>query len=206
MRPESPSGIPSHLQYQSLIGPLTTTGIRLKAKQRSQTPEILLVPNLIDNSRIYYEYQEPRALYSVMPRISFHQASDLSSNSNMSGISRSKVCTRNRNKKEGSQDQHGAMYKSYRIPSDLDSQISLPRSYTLPREFRYYRRPKTRKAIRTEHFITSNNSSDGDVDSADENDEDIVFSSSRVTAHIRFHPYPQTFRNSALGQLHETKL
>lgn len=206
LRPESPSGIPSHLQYQSLIGPLTTTGIRLKAKQRSQTPEILLVPNLIDNSRIYYEYQEPRALYSVMPRISFHQASDLSSNSNMSGISRSKVCTRNRNKKEGSQDQHGAMYKSYRIPSDLDSQISLPRSYTLPREFRYYRRPKTRKAIRTEHFITSNNSSDGDVDSADENDEDIVFSSSRVTAHIRFHPYPQTFRNSALGQLHETKL
>ncbi|KAG8224548.1 hypothetical protein J437_LFUL002152, partial [Ladona fulva] len=45
-----------------------------------------------------------------------------------------------------------AMYKSYRIPSDIDSQISLPRSYTLPREFKYYRRPKSRKAIRSEHF------------------------------------------------------
>ena len=57
--------------------------------------------------------------------------------------------------------QQQLMYKSYRIPSDMDSQISLPRSYTLPREFKYYRRPKSRKAIRSEHFVASTNSSDG---------------------------------------------
>lgn len=55
-----------------------------------------------------------------------------------------------------------ALYKSYRIPSDIDSQISLPRSYTLPREFKYYRRTRSRKIIKSEHFITSNNSSDGE--------------------------------------------
>ncbi|XP_017771645.1 PREDICTED: uncharacterized protein LOC108559026 isoform X2 [Nicrophorus vespilloides] len=49
--------------------------------------------------------------------------------------------------------------------SDIESQISLPRSYTLPREFKYYRRGRTRKPIRT---IASTNSSDGDVDSADD--------------------------------------
>ena len=54
----------------------------------------------------------------------------------------------------------GNMYKSYRNPSDIDSQVSLPRSYTLPREFKY-KKPKSRKAIRTEHFIHSTNSSDG---------------------------------------------
>ncbi|KAL4716499.1 hypothetical protein ACJJTC_015927 [Scirpophaga incertulas] len=54
-----------------------------------------------------------------------------------------------------------------RLPSDIDSQISLPRSYTLPREFRYWRR---RPRLRDAH-VPSNNSSDGDVDSAD-NDSD----------------------------------
>lgn len=54
----------------------------------------------------------------------------------------------------------GAAYKSYRNPSDHDSQVSLPRSYTLPREFKY-KKPKSRKVIRTEHFIHSTNSSDG---------------------------------------------
>lgn len=49
--------------------------------------------------------------------------------------------------------------------SDLESQISLPRSYTLPREFKYYRRGRTRKPVCT---IASTNSSDGDVDSAED--------------------------------------
>lgn len=39
--------------------------------------------------------------------------------------------------------------------------MSLPRSYTLPREYKYYRRNKTRKLIKNEHFIISTNSSDG---------------------------------------------
>lgn len=54
---------------------------------------------------------------------------------------------------------HAAIY-----PSDIDSQISLPRSYTLPREFKYYRRNhhhRVRKNTRNDHFIASTNSSDG---------------------------------------------
>ncbi|XP_013191811.1 uncharacterized protein LOC106135940 [Amyelois transitella] len=60
-----------------------------------------------------------------------------------------------------------ALRDTPRPPSDIDSQISLPRSYTLPREFRYWRR---RPRLRDTH-VPSNNSSDGDVDSAD-NDSD----------------------------------
>lgn len=41
-------------------------------------------------------------------------------------------------------------------PSDIDSQMSLPRSYTLPREFKYNRRNKSRKM---DNFVASNNSS-----------------------------------------------
>ncbi|XP_023017946.2 XK-related protein 7 [Leptinotarsa decemlineata] len=52
--------------------------------------------------------------------------------------------------------------------SGRESQVSLPRSYTLPREFKYYRRQRTGRAIQT---VASTNSSDGDVDSAgDESD------------------------------------
>lgn len=60
-----------------------------------------------------------------------------------------------------------AVRELYRVPpSDADSQLSLPRSYTLPRELRRLRRmPRVpRRAAGT----PDNNSSDGDVDSADE--------------------------------------
>ncbi|CAG9859443.1 unnamed protein product [Phyllotreta striolata] len=49
--------------------------------------------------------------------------------------------------------------------SDLESQVSIPRSYTLPREFKYYRRQRVGRPIQT---IPSTNSSDGDVDSGDD--------------------------------------
>lgn len=68
--------------------------------------------------------------------------------------------------------------------SDLESQLSLPRSYTLPREFKYYRRYVRWCTVRRGLVVTSlgyrqkmgrpiqpvasTNSSDGDVDSADE--------------------------------------
>lgn len=45
---------------------------------------------------------------------------------------------------------------THNLPSDIDSQMSLPRSYTLPREFKYYRRTKSRKM---DNFVASNNSS-----------------------------------------------
>ena len=40
--------------------------------------------------------------------------------------------------------------------------MSLPRSYTLPREFKFNRRYDGRKMIKNEHFIASTNSSDGE--------------------------------------------
>lgn len=51
------------------------------------------------------------------------------------------------------------------VASDLESQVSLPRSYTLPREFKYYRRQRIGRPIQP---VASTNSSDGDVDSADD--------------------------------------
>lgn len=62
-------------------------------------------------------------------------------------------------KTKGSGQSRENMYKSYRIPSDIDSQMSLPRSYTLPREFKCRR--KMRKPVKTENFLPSTNSSDG---------------------------------------------
>lgn len=60
-------------------------------------------------------------------------------------------------------------------PSDIDSQMSLPRSYTLPREFKYYRRSKSRKM---DNFVANNNSSsDGESEEQgwDENEQIPVF-------------------------------
>jgi hypothetical protein len=80
----------------------------------------------------------------------------------------------------GNPSSRESIYKSYRIPSDIDSQISLPRSYTLPREFKYRR--KLRKAVKNEHFLPSTNSSDGDVDSGEEDPE--------IYSHLRPYPLP----------------
>ena len=66
--------------------------------------------------------------------------------------------------------------------SDMEgSQISLPRSYTLPREFKYNhpnntarereRRVGNNKVTASRFYLPSTNSSDGDVDSADNEDE-----------------------------------
>lgn len=71
--------------------------------------------------------------------------------------------------------------ESQHIPSDIDSQVisefflilstylisfffqmSLPRSYTLPREFKFNR--QGRKIGKSEHFVHSNNSSDGEYE------------------------------------------
>ncbi|XP_064087600.1 uncharacterized protein LOC135202250 [Macrobrachium nipponense] len=147
-------------------------------KQRSQTPEILLAPHYLENTRIYYDYQDPRWKYGN----NYHLPSD-----DMSGSSHSKPSIKRRNRKvdKNADNRDKVIYKSYRIPSDLDSQISLPRSYTLPREFKYYRRPKSRKAIRTDHFMASTNSSDGDVDSCDEGD--LEESLSRLNNAVHFH-------------------
>ena len=147
---------PEPLEYTYLVVEPSAAPVPAPAhrKHRSQTPEILLAPHYLENTRIYYDYQDPRWKYGN----NYHLPSD-----DMSGSSYSKHSIKRRNRKvdKNADNRDKVIYKSYRIPSDLDSQISLPRSYTLPREFKYYRRPKSRKAVRTDHFMASTNSSDG---------------------------------------------
>ena len=121
-------------------------------KYRSKTPEILLSPHHLEHSRVYYDYCDPR--WRNGP--SYHPQGSVESGT--AQWDRTYTVTSVSSKSGGGGG--GNMYKSYRNPSDIDSQVSLPRSYTLPREFKY-KKPKSRKAIRTEHFIHSTNSSDG---------------------------------------------
>ncbi|XP_076030330.1 uncharacterized protein LOC143018645 [Oratosquilla oratoria] len=174
---------PEPIEYPYIVPEPNTTQqphnqIPAPRKQRSKTPEILLAPHYLDNTRIYYDYQDPRWKYGN----NYHLPSD-----DMSCSSHSKRSTKRRNRRgdKNVDNRDKIIYKSYRIPSDLDSQISLPRSYTLPREFRYYRRPKSRKAIRSDHFMASTNSSDGDVDSFDEGD--LEESASQLNNSIHYH-------------------
>jgi len=119
-------------------------------KYRSKTPEILLSPHHLEHSRVYYDYCDPR--WRNGP--SYHPQGSVDEHG---GWDRTYTVTSISSKGGGG---CGVVYKSHRSPSDVDSQVSLPRSYTLPREFKY-KKPKSRKAIRTEHFIHSTNSSDG---------------------------------------------
>lgn len=124
-------------------------------KYRSKTPEILLSPHHLEHSRVtYYDYCDPR--WRNGP--SYHPQGSVESGT--AQWDRTYTVTSVSSKSGGGGG--GVIYKSYRNPSDIDSQISLPRSYTLPREFKY-KKPKSRKAIRTEHFIHSTNSSDGNL-------------------------------------------
>lgn len=131
-----------------------TPGSSGHRKYRSKTPEILLSPHQLDNSRDYYDYYDPR--WRNGP--SYHPQGSVEPSG--SPWDRTYTVTSASSKGGGGGGVGGGNFKSYRSPSDIDSQISLPRSYTLPREFKY-KKPKSRKAIRTEHFIHSTNSSDG---------------------------------------------
>nr|CAD7456098.1 unnamed protein product [Timema tahoe] len=184
--PPTSRALPPPYSYHLLPPPSS------RAKHRANTPEILLAPHYLENNGLYYDWDHDRApVYRLSD--DEHIERDCSSEraSNFSDTGMVKEVD------QANAHQQGLiMYKSYRIPSDMDSQISLPRSYTLPREFKYYRRPKSRKAIRSEHFVASTNSSDGDVDSGDE------------TPHhdqpraVRLRPY----RGYVRRDLHETKL
>lgn len=116
---------------------------QMRKMQRCRTPEILLAPHYLEgcNRQVCCQWGAPYT---------------------------------NRKKEDGAvgssggeSSPDGPARDTPRPPSDIDSQISLPRSYTLPREFRYWRR---RPRLRDTH-VPSNNSSDGDVDSGD-NDSD----------------------------------
>lgn len=125
--------------------------------QRAKTPEVLLAPHYLDNSRVYYDWVGREHPY----RSHHNPESRVSSGDENLDVSAADDSVLGLNEPIG-----------HRASSDIDSQVSLPRSYTLPREFKYYRRNKPRKIIKTETFITSTNSSDGDVDSGDENESE----------------------------------
>ncbi|CAK1543556.1 unnamed protein product [Leptosia nina] len=108
---------------------------QIKKMQRCRTPEILLAPHYLEGCN--------RQVCCHWPSTYGRKKEDGGSSAEQSGP-------------EGARE-------TPRPPSDIDSQISLPRSYTLPREFRYWRR---RPRLRDAH-LPSNNSSDGDVDSGD---------------------------------------
>lgn len=138
-----------------------------RAKHRANTPEILLAPHYLESAeRLYYGWEPHYGDCASDQGSSVPEdraTSDVEGGGGSTGggpgggdsVGNGEVVN-------GSGADAQLMYKSYRIPSDMDSQISLPRSYTLPREFKYYRRPKSRKAVRSQHFVASNNSSDGE--------------------------------------------
>ncbi|RWS31680.1 XK-related protein 6-like protein [Leptotrombidium deliense] len=156
-----------------------------RLKLRSQTPEVLLVPHYLDKSRVYYDYPScvlPPSVFTQLPRVSRERSSEDEGNYAdpiTDNITREN--TKN-NARQQLPKETKVSNLAQRMTSDIESQVSLPRSYTLPREFRYYRgngtvvagRGKYRKPVRSEHFNgdNCNNSSDGDVDSDCNNDDD----------------------------------
>ena len=199
-------------------------------KCRSKTPEILLSPHHLDNSRVYYDYYDPR--WRNGP--SYHPQGSVEPSASAWDRTYTVTSTSTKGGGGGCGGGGGAgNFKSYRNSSDIDSQLSLPRSYTLPREFKY-KKPKSRKAIRTDHFVHSTNSSDGnrslmvahvpahikefrpclgDVDSCDDNDVDEGHPA-EMPPHPHALPYvygnrnrlQSPFRGWGLPNQHETKL
>lgn len=154
-----------------------------RIKLRSQTPEVLLAPHYMDNSRVFYDYpscvlqlQHPATTkllaesmieedenekddekedehQNQQDNIKCKNSNNITSERNESETNlRPKIRHKNiknaNNKDNGNfnfhhQQNHTQHQNNYHqrgaIPSDIDSQVSLPRSYTLPREFRYYR-------------------------------------------------------------------
>lgn len=144
--------------YQMVPPPRTKQNVPLPRTQvnRSKTPEILLAPHYLDKTRVYYDWGDRHYYQHDDENSTLQRRNEPNSVSDNENVVDSQC--------EQMQDEHNLnIYKSYRIPSDIDSQISLPRSYTLPREFKYYRRGRTRKQIRNDHFVASTNSSDGKV-------------------------------------------
>ncbi|EFN84142.1 uncharacterized protein LOC105183515 [Harpegnathos saltator] len=120
-------------------------------RERADTPEILLAPRCLPH---HYSHWSPPG----------HLSHRLHTNQNGADES---------SKGEGEGEAE---------ISDMEgSQVSLPRSYTLPREFKYNhpnnaarereRRIGNNKVPPSRFYLPSTNSSDGDVDSADNEDE-----------------------------------
>ncbi|CAH2057167.1 unnamed protein product, partial [Iphiclides podalirius] len=118
----------------------------MRKMQRCRTPEILLAPHYLEG---------------CSRQVCCHWSGSYTKKEDGVGVGVGPGVGVGSSGEESSPD--GPARDTPRPPSDIDSQISLPRSYTLPREFRYWRR---RPRFRDAH-VPSNNSSDGDVDSGD---------------------------------------
>ncbi|CAD7088721.1 unnamed protein product [Hermetia illucens] len=187
--PPTPSLIMQPQNQSTVANKLTQ-----RQMQRAKTPEILLAPHYLDNSRVYYDWVGRETAYRIQESDRNQTFSSGDENLDISAADESIIAERNGN----------------HAPSDIDSQVSLPRSYTLPREFKYYRRNKIRKFNKNEHFITSTNSSDGDVDSADDNESERHSDTSQCRIRLQqqqnsrkiqnnFHNHPQPTTSSSIS-------
>ncbi|XP_068625122.1 uncharacterized protein [Battus philenor] len=127
--------------YQAVAGKKME---QMRKLQRCRTPEILLAPHYLEGCNRQVCCHWSGSYTKKEDGVGANVSVGLGSSGEESGAD-------------------AAARDTPRPPSDIDSQISLPRSYTLPREFRYWRR---RPRLRDAH-VPSNNSSDGDVDSGD---------------------------------------
>ncbi|XP_071559028.1 uncharacterized protein [Temnothorax nylanderi] len=156
-------------------------------RERADTPEILLAPRCLPH---HYPHWSPPG----------HLSHRLHANQN--GVEES-----SKGKGDGEAE-----------VSDMEgSQVSLPRSYTLPREFKYNpnsavrereRRAGNNKISSSRFYLPSTNSSDGDVDSADNEDETDSEAQMQTKAHHghnydeilqRRHIYENNEENDAPG-------
>lgn len=149
-------------------------------KDRAETPEILLAPRCLP-----HHYTHWTSSGNSTHRL--HDEHDEDDDDDQSS--------------KGEGDRDGEV-------SDMEgSQVSLPRSYTLPREFKYNNsnhvmkgRRGCTKMLSSRFYLPSTNSSDGDVDSADndnETDSDIHTRTQNVQNHIEKVPSNQfLFQNN----------
>ncbi|XP_039748300.1 uncharacterized protein LOC120625328 [Pararge aegeria] len=156
---------------------------QMRKMQRCRTPEILLAPHYLEgcNRQVCCNWGAP---YTNRKKEESAGVSGGVSSAGGAGGGGGAAGS------SGSESGDAPARDTPRPPSDIDSQISLPRSYTLPREFRYWRR---RPRLRDAH-LPSNNSSDGDVDSGD-NDSDRR-SNCSASSQIQPPTYGDTFQYS----------
>ncbi|KAG7206602.1 hypothetical protein KM043_000285 [Ampulex compressa] len=137
---------PSSSPYYS--NPHPSNPWRIAQRERADTPEILLAPRCLPH---HYSHWLPPGHISRRLRTSQNGGEESS---------------------KGEAEGEGEI-------SDMEgSQISLPRSYTLPREFKYHHpnnnareRRNGNNKVPSRFYLPSTNSSDGDVDSADNEEE-----------------------------------
>ncbi|XP_037085350.1 uncharacterized protein LOC119106340 [Pollicipes pollicipes] len=167
---------------------------------RSRTPEVLLAPHFL-HSRVYDEPDGWPAGRRAPDDDDDDEDDDEVTADPAGGGGGGGGRRRGR---RGRLPDRAAVYKSCRVPSDVDSQISLPRSYTLPREFRYYRQTRRGKPVKPGQYVSSN-SSDGDVDSENEADNETMLRNSMLLHQQAIRPRPYLPRRHGYTQ-HETQL